>query len=53
MMPILLAQGNAPPATPWQTYFVLMILGIVGIFIPILWIVGAVLPPTRTSSHRR
>ncbi len=29
------------------------ILGIVGIFIPILWIVGAVLPPTRTSSYRR
>jgi uncharacterized protein YqfA (UPF0365 family) len=31
MMSILLAQGNAPPVTPWQTYFVLMILGIVGI----------------------
>jgi hypothetical protein len=29
------------------------ILGLIGIFFPILWIVGAVLPPARTFSHRR
>jgi 4-amino-4-deoxy-L-arabinose transferase-like glycosyltransferase len=28
------------------------VLGLIGIFIPILWLIGAVLPDKRRSSHR-
>jgi hypothetical protein len=29
-----------------------VVLGILGIFIPILWLIGAVLPPKRGSSYQ-
>jgi hypothetical protein len=29
------------------------VLGIVGFFIPILWLIGAILPPKRGSSYER
>jgi hypothetical protein len=28
------------------------VLGLIGIFIPILWVLGAILPPRRGSSYR-
>jgi hypothetical protein len=28
------------------------ILGLIGFFIPILWIIGAILPARRAASHR-
>jgi hypothetical protein len=28
------------------------VLGLIGIFLPILWILGAILPPRRGASHR-
>lgn len=29
------------------------ILGLIGFIFPVLWLIGAILPPTRSSSHRR
>ena len=29
------------------------VLGLIGIFIPILWVLGAILPARRGSSYRR
>jgi len=29
-----------------------IVLGVLGIFLPILWLIGAVLPPTPNSSYQ-
>ena len=29
------------------------ILGLIGFFFPVLWLIGAIMPATRSSSHRR